>query len=173
MKFSTYAHRLSAESGTVQLMEDLEVARRFDGAASMLGGGNPAHIDVEARFQKQMRAIADDRHAFARMVGEYDAPKGNTRFIDALSDLLNTEFDWGVGPENIAVTNGSQSSFGLLFNLLAGDFDDGGFRSVLLPITPEYVGYGDVGLASRPLFEGHRPTIERLPDLVEQRAIDF
>lgn len=155
-------------------MEDLEVARQFEGPVSMLGGGNPAHIDaVEQRFREQMQHIANDQTTFARMVGDYDAPKGNSRFITLLADMLNRQFDWGLTPDNIAITNGSQSSFGLIFNLLAGDFPDGNFRPVLLPITPEYVGYADVGIASQPLFEGHRPTIERLPDQMFKYRIDL
>ena len=78
-----------------------------------------------------------------------------------------------MGPENIAITNGSQSSFGILFNVLAGDFSDGSFRKILLPLTPEYVGYSDVGIHEQPIFEGHRPSIEKLDDGFFKYHVDF
>ncbi len=164
MKFSRYAKRFDSGSGTVQLMEDLGAARRTRGPVYMLGGGNPAHIpEVQSIFQREMLRIASDSAAFGRMVGDYDVPQGNVEFTTALASLLNRKFGWPLGPENIAITNGSQSSFGLIFNSLAGEFDDGRFRRVLLPITPEYIGYSDVGIYDKPLFEGHRPTIAKLP----------
>src|SRR5690606_20864770 len=48
----------------------------------------------------------------------------------------------------IALTNGSQNAFFYLFNLFGGAFSDGENQSVdksiLLPLTPEYIGYSDV-----------------------------
>jgi Alanine-alpha-ketoisovalerate (or valine-pyruvate) aminotransferase len=35
-----------------------------------------------------------------------------------------------------------------LFNLLAGDMQDGSFRKILLPLVPEYIGYADQGLST-------------------------
>ncbi len=174
MQFSRFASRFQQSTGTVQLMEDLGAARRATGPVYMLGGGNPAHIPAaEAIFQDALRGLIDDNTAFGRMVGEYDAPQGNPAFCAALADLLKADFGWSIGPENIAVTNGSQSSFGLLFNALAGDFEDGSFRKILLPLTPEYVGYYDVGLHEQCLFEGHRPTIELLPDRQFKYHVNF
>lgn len=64
-----------------------------------------------------------------------------------MARLLNEKLGWPVGPEHIALTNGSQSAFFMLFNMFAGDFEDGVRRRILLPMTPEYIGYADAGLS--------------------------
>lgn len=174
MQFSKFARRFQEKTGTVQLMDDLGTAVNAPGPIYMLGGGNPAHVkEAEAVFRNAFEALTRDAIAFGRMIGEYDAPQGNVRFCSALAELLQSRFGWSVGPDNIAITNGSQSSFGLLFNALAGRFDDGQFRKILLPLTPEYVGYSDVGLADEPIFEGQRPTIELLDNRQFKYHVDF
>jgi valine--pyruvate aminotransferase len=59
-----------------------------------------------------------------------------------------------------------------LFNLLAGEFDDGSQRRVLLPLTPEYVGYADLGLGEN-LFISQKPVIEHLDDRLFKYHVDF
>ncbi len=174
MQFSDFAHRYQANSGTLQLMEDLGQANTSDQPVYMLGGGNPSHIPaMEERFQQEMLSIANDEQRFSHMVGNYDGPQGDAQFINDLAALLNEEFGWPVSEQNITLTNGSQSSFGLIFNLLAGRYADGSFRKILLPITPEYIGYTDVGLHDHPIFEARHPTIELLDDGFFKYHIDF
>jgi valine--pyruvate aminotransferase len=106
-------------------------------------------------------------------VGEYDAPTGNRPFIHALADLLSEEFRQPVSPRNIAITNGSQSGFAVLFNLFGGDSDEAGFRHILLPLTPEYIGYADVGLGDRSIFRSSRPIIELHDQSRFKYKVDF
>jgi valine--pyruvate aminotransferase len=165
MQFSSFANRYRQNTGTVQLMEDLGKATTASGPIYQLGGGNPAHVPaVETLLREAMADVTADGARFGRMVGEYDAPGGNVAFRQALAELLKDQFGWPLTADNIALTNGSQSSFGVLFNSFAGDFDDGRHKQILLPLTPEYVGYFDVGLAETPIFEGRRAEIELLPD---------
>ena len=174
MQFSDFSSRYRQNSGTVQLMEDLGRATSTRGPIHQLGGGNPAHIpEVEALLRESMGEITRDPEVFGRMVGEYDAPEGNLSFRQALADMLREQFAWPVTPDNIAITNGSQSSFGLLFNSFAGRFPDGSHRKILLPLTPEYVGYFDVGLADQPIFEGRRAEIDLLPDRQFKYRVNF
>ena len=73
---------------------------------------------------------------------------------------------------NIALTNGSQSAFLALFNLLAGPGEDGRMRRVLLPLSPEYIGYADLGLTPD-LFVSRRSTITDLGDGLFKYGVDF
>lgn len=174
MQFSRFAQRFQQDTGTVQLMDDLGKARSAPPPVYMLGGGNPAHIpEVEAVFKEALSEILNDALRFGQMVGEYDSPQGNDTFCHALANMLHEQFGWDISADNIAITNGSQSSFGLLFNCLAGQFSDGHFKKILLPITPEYVGYADVGLAEENIFEGHRATIECLDEHTFKYHVDF
>ena len=155
-------------------MEDLGSALGSDRKMYMLGGGNPSHIpEMEAYFREQMLAIASDPGQFAAMVGDYDGPQGNAGFLRMLADFFNETYGWPIGPENIAITNGSQTGFGLVFNTLAGETPDGDYNQILLPLTPEYIGYGDAGFDDRPLFTARKPIIERLDDTFFKYHVDF
>lgn len=173
MKFSKFGKRFSGESGIYQLMEDLGSAMAGDTEMLMLGGGNPAHIpEVERYFQERMQWFMDNPKVYAQIFGDYDAPQGEGQFIRALAELLKRQYGWQVGPENIALTAGSQSGFFLLFNTFAGEFDEGINRKILLPMAPEYIGYSDVGLSDN-FFTAQRPAIEKFADRSFKYHVDF
>lgn len=159
LEYSRMGQKLTARSGILELMDDLGRAMTERPDMLMLGGGNPAAVPaVQALWRDRMQALISEGHSFDRMLGNYDPPQGNPKFIVALANLLRKSFQWDVGPENIAVTNGGQSAFFFLFNLLAGRFEDGRFRKILLPLTPEYIGYADQGI-DESTFVACRPEI--------------
>lgn len=173
MEFSSFGKRYTRHTGARELMDDLGQAMASDEPVMMLGGGNPAHIPaVLGLLAERLRVVADNPRELRRMLADYPAPEGEVRFRTALAALLKREYGWPLGPENIALTGGSQSGFFLLFNLLAGEFDDGSMRRVLLPLTPEYVGYTDLGLQDD-LFVARRPVIEYLDNRQFKYHIDF
>lgn len=174
MKYSRFSNQFKTNSGILRLMEDLGEAINRGGDIEMLGGGNPAAIpEVEKVFRGEMERLLADGGKFERMVGNYDLPQGNHVFVEALADLLCERFGWPISPANIAVTNGSQAGFGVLFNLFAGRYPDGVFKKVLLPMTPEYIGYADVGLGDESVFTANRPVIENIDDLFFKYRVDF
>ena len=173
MKFSDFGKRFAGEIGIGELMDDLGDALVSDPAPLMLGGGNPAHVpEVQALFRSRMEDILSSAGEFERVIGNYDTPQGAKAFVGALADLFRAEFGWKIGPENIALTNGSQNAFFSLFNLFAGKFDGGQVKQVLLPLTPEYIGYSEVGLEPD-FFRANRPEIELLDDRLFKYRVDF
>ena len=173
MNLSKFARRFSEHSGIILLMDDMAGAMAGGQDVLMLGGGNPAHIpEVQAFFRERMQHILDTPGEFARVVGDYDPPQGNMKFLEAIADLLNREYGWRLTAENVALTTGSQSAFFLLFNMFAGEFADAGARKILLPMAPEYIGYGDVGLTEG-IFQTCRPTLEQLPGHTFKYHVDF
>lgn len=157
--FSLAGQKLTGRSGILELMDDLGRAMTIEPDMRMLGGGNPAAVpEMQALLRQRMHELVEDGHALDRMLGNYDPPQGNPRFLRALAGLLQRTFGWDIGPENLAITTGGQSAFFYLFNLLAGRFENGRQRKVLLPLAPEYIGYADQGLEGE-LFVACRPHI--------------
>ena len=159
MKLSSFGKKFTQEAGINSLMVDLGAAMK-DSNSIMMGGGNPGFVaEVQHLFQNEMRKVVEDTVEFHNLTGIYDPPQGDMHFIGCLADLLKSEYGWPLTEENIALTNGSQPAFFMLFNMFAGEFDDGTRKKVLLPMTPEYIGYADLGLTPD-FFVSRKPLIE-------------
>ncbi len=173
MIFSTFGQRFTGHSGILGLMDDLGKALATDTGMLMLGGGNPSHIEaVEAIFHQRMCELLENPAAFARLIGNYGPPQGDPAFLEALAGLLRREQGWDIGPENIALTCGSQAAFFALFNLFGGHAAGGRKRRILFPLAPEYIGYGDLGLEAGQ-FTARRPRIELIGANLFKYHVDF
>jgi valine--pyruvate aminotransferase len=164
MKLSLFGEKLTNGSGIVDLMNDLGSALNENPNMIFMGGGNPARIpEMEAVFKTQYKKLIESSEQLYSTTGVYQSPQGEQGFRREIAAMLNKQFDWPLTEENIAVSNGSQSAFYILFNLLAGQMPDGSFKSIHLPLTPEYIGYNDLGLSDK-FFTGSKPEIELIGD---------
>lgn len=172
-QYSRFGQKFTQYSGITRLMDDLGKANHSsDEHIIMLGGGNPALIpEAHQVFVNELKSLVGGDE-IDKMLGFYDGPQGSESFINALVEFFNTNYDWGLSEKNIAITNGSQSSLFSLFNLFAGEMEDGRFKKVLLPIVPEYIGYADQGL-SNDMFVSVKPRIHELSNQVFKYQIDF
>ena len=174
MDVSAFGRRLLGDSGTRSLMDDLGDIAAAGGAIMNLGGGNPSFIPAaEAVFRRHMQKLLEREGAFERAIGLYGGPEGDREFARVLAGFLEREVGWRITARNIALTNGSQSAFLPLFNLIAGPMGDGRpARRILLPLSPEYIGYADLGLTPG-LFTARRSTIHELGDKLFKYGVDF
>lgn len=171
MQFSKFGEKFNQYSGITQLMDDLNDGLRTPGAI-MLGGGNPAAIPAMIDYFHQTSAEMLSNGELIAALSNYDGPQGKDRFVKSLAALLKTTYGWEISEKNISLTNGSQSGFFYLFNLFAGQQPDGSHKKVLLPLAPEYIGYGDAGIDDD-LFISYRPEIEMLDDGLFKYHVDF
>ena len=173
MKRSLSGKRFTSNTGILQLMDDLGKALSGPRKKYMLGGGNPALIpEVASIWREEMQALLEDYGRFDRTIGQYDTPQGRPSFLRAVAQMLNDEYGWNLTEENIAVTNGSQAAFFILFNLLAGPSEEGGNRRIVFPLMPEYIGYADQAI--RPTdFTSFLPIIDEIDDHTHKYRIDF
>ncbi|WP_342651588.1 valine--pyruvate transaminase [Vibrio metschnikovii] len=171
MQFSKFGEKFNQYSGITQLMDDLNDGLRTPGAI-MLGGGNPAAIPAMIDYFHQTSAEMLSNGELIAALSNYDGPQGKDRFVKSLAALLKTTYGWEISEKNISLTNGSQSGFFYLFNLFAGQQPNGSHKKILLPLAPEYIGYGDAGIDDD-LFISYRPEIEMLDDGLFKYHVDF
>ncbi len=174
MEMSTFGKRFTGDAGILSLMDDLGKAlATSDEETVMMGGGNPGHVPgFQEIIKKRLQFLAADSQSFKKLIGIYDPPQGDLGFIDALANLLTKEYGWNVGRENIALTNGSQAGFFLLFNLFAGEYEDGSHKKIRLPLAPEYIGYADLGVKDD-FFVANKPQIQLLDTHLFKYHVDF
>ncbi|MGR5069580.1 MULTISPECIES: valine--pyruvate transaminase [Vibrio] len=171
MQFSKFGEKFNQYSGITQLMDDLNDGLRTPGAI-MLGGGNPAAIPVMLDYFRQASEEMLASGELVAALANYDGPQGKDAFVKALAQLFRETYGWDISEKNISLTNGSQSGFFYLFNLLAGKQPDGSHKKVLLPIAPEYIGYGDAGI-DEDIFVSYHPEIELLENGLFKYHVDF
>lgn len=173
MQFSQFGQKLGSNAGIVQLMDDLGDALRTNPDMIFMGGGNPARIPaMEDAFAAALeQTLADPREAH-QLLGVYQPPQGDADVLDALANMLANEYGWPLSRENIALSNGSQSAFFVLFNMFAGKYADGSKKCIQFPLAPEYLGYSDLGIDEE-FFVASRPSIEFLPDGFFKYHVDF
>ena len=173
MQLSSFGEKFAGQSGIVELMTDLGEALNENPDMIFMGGGNPGRLhQVEAVFQQRLEQIMADPAQRHSLFGIYQSPQGDRAFRQEVAAFLNKQFGWRLGEENIAVSNGSQSAFFVLYNLFAGAMPGGGHRRIHLPLAPEYVGYADIGLSEN-FFSATRPSIELLDDSLFKYHVDF
>ncbi len=173
MEFTQFGEKFTAASGIVQLMDDLGNAVAGGDDVIMLGGGNPSHIpEVQKIFRERMEAILANGDEFERLIGNYGPPQGPPAFREAIATLLRETYGWDVSAKNVALTNGSQTAFFYLFNLLGGEYADGTRKKILLPLAPEYIGYADAGI-SEDIFVTNKPQFEFLDEHTFKYRVDF
>ncbi|QKJ85026.1 Valine--pyruvate aminotransferase [Paramixta manurensis] len=171
MSFSAFGDKFTRHSGITRLMEDMGEGLRTPGTV-MLGGGNPAQIPAMTDYFQQLLQRMLQQGTLTDALCNYDGPGGKTTLREALATLLREQLGWQIAPQNIALTNGSQSAFFYLFNLYAGRRTNGAKKRVLFPLAPEYLGYADAGLDDD-LFISARPNIELLPEGQFKYHVDF
>lgn len=178
MKYSDFGQQFKSGSGIVGLMDDLGTALNDNPELIFMGGGNPGRIPAaEAFFQQELQTAAQDPEWLHGCFGVYQSPQGDRQFREAIAQVLQTNQGWPITADNIAVANGSQSAFFLLFNMLAGptnasNSQSKGHKHILLPLIPEYIGYTDTGISSN-LFRAKQPKIHHIDGHRYKYQVDF
>ena len=173
MKLSNFGEKFTAATGIVELMDDLGTALNENPDMIFMGGGNPGRIpEAEAIFRRRLESVLADPQQLHSLMGIYQSPQGDKVFRGQIASLLKKEFGWNLSDRNIAISNGSQSAFFILYNMLAGKMPDDSHRSIHLPLAPEYIGYGDIGLEQN-FFRATRPEIELLDGNLFKYHVDF
>jgi valine--pyruvate aminotransferase len=170
---SKFGQKICDQSGIVTLMDDLGDALRNNPEMIFMGGGNPAVIpDVQSAFAHALKETLADSVLSEEFLGVYQPPQGDAGLLDEIAELFQNEYGWPITKANIALANGSQSAFFVLFNLFAGEFSDSGFKQIQFPLAPEYLGYSDLGITAN-FFTATKPSIEILENNFFKYHVDF
>jgi valine--pyruvate aminotransferase len=170
---SKFGQKICDQSGIVTLMDDLGDALRNNPDIIFMGGGNPAVIpQVQAAFANALSETLSNPVLSEEFLGVYQPPQGDASLLDDLAELFRSEYNWPITKANIALANGSQSAFFVLFNLFAGEFSDHSCKQIQFPLAPEYLGYSDLGITAN-FFTATKPSIEILENNFFKYHVDF
>lgn len=124
-----------------------------------LSAGNPVILPEVEQLWRDCTADLLSSAEYGEVVCRYGSSRGYQPFIDAIKADFNQRYGLNLGDRNILITPGSQSLYFLAANTFGGYTDAGDLKQILLPLSPDYTGYGGVSLIAEALLS-YRPTLE-------------
>ena len=124
-----------------------------------LSAGNPVILpEVEQLWRDCTRDLLSSP-AYGEVVCRYGSSQGYEPFIKAVLADYNQRYGLSLTERNIVITPGSQSLYFYAANAFGGYTADGQLKDIVLPLSPDYTGYGGVSLFPEAL-RTYRPTID-------------
>ncbi len=148
-------------SGVRAIMQDIIETLRasHDRTFINLSAGNPLILpEIDALWRNCTNdLLASDE--FSQVVGRYGSSQGYQPLIQAIIQEFNQRYGLTLSDRNILITPGSQSLYFLAANAFGGYDQRGTLKQIVLPLCPDYTGYGGATLVPEALI-AYRPTIE-------------
>ncbi|QFZ92247.2 valine--pyruvate transaminase [Synechococcus elongatus] len=162
---SRYGRQMSQLTGVRAIMKDIiETLRSGQGQTFInLSAGNPVVLPEVEQLWRDCTADLLSSSEYGQVVGRYGTSQGYEPLIAAIIQEFQQRYGWSISDRNILITPGSQSLYFLAANAFGGWAEDGSLRKILLPLSPDYTGYGGVCLEPQAVV-AVRPQIERLGD---------
>jgi valine--pyruvate aminotransferase len=124
-----------------------------------LSAGNPLILpEVEKLWREctsQLLASSD----YGEVVCRYGSSQGYAPLIEAIAHDFNKRYNLNLSDRNILITPGSQSLYFYAANTFGGYTTSGNIKQIVLPLSPDYTGYGGVCLEPEALI-AYKPTLD-------------
>lgn len=162
---SQFGVKMSSLTGVRAIMKDInETLRQADQNLDLinLSAGNPVILPEVAQLWHDCTAQLLSSPDYSEVVCRYGGSKGYAPLIEAIQKDFQHRYNVSLSDRNILITPGSQSLYFFATNALAGYTNEGNLKKVILPLSPEYTGYGGISLFSETVTS-YRPEIEILP----------
>ena len=158
---SKFGQQMSHLTGVRAIMKDIIETLQSGQSADFinLSAGNPVILPEVEQLWRDCTADLLASSDYGEVVCRYGASRGYEPLIDAIATDFNQRYNLSLTAENILITPGSQSLYFLAANALGGYTTEGKPKEIILPLSPDYTGYGGVSLYPEAV-RAYRPTLE-------------
>lgn len=159
---SKFGEQMSHLSGVRAIMKDImetlhaERGREFIN----LSAGNPVILPEVEQLWRDCTADLLESPEYGEVVCRYGSSQGYDPLIEAIVADFNQRYGLSLTNSNILITPGSQSIYFYAANALGGYSTDGTLKQIVLPLSPDYTGYGGVSLVPEALVS-YKPSLEK------------
>ncbi|MCY7275164.1 MAG: valine--pyruvate transaminase [Phormidesmis sp. CAN_BIN44] len=152
---------MSRLSGVRAIMKDIIETLRAGGDRAFinLSAGNPVILPEVEQLWRDCTADLLASSDYGDVVCRYGASQGYQPLIDAVVKDFNQRYGLSLTERNILITPGSQSLYFYAANAFGGYAANGELRQIVLPLSPDYTGYGGVTLTPEALI-AYKPELE-------------
>ncbi len=157
-KFGT---QMSNLTGVRAIMKDVNETLRADQGQEFinLSAGNPVILPEVEQLWRDCTAELLASSEYGEVVCRYGASQGYQPLIEAIASDFNQRYGLNLSARNILITPGSQSIYFYAANAFGGYTTDGDLKQVVLPLSPDYTGYGGVSLTPEAVV-AYKPALE-------------
>lgn len=145
---SQFGEQMSHLTGVRAIMKDIIATLRADQSRQLinLSAGNPVILpEIEALWRDCTQALLASPE-YGQVVCRYGTSQGYEPLIEAVCEDFNQRYGLDLTHRHILITPGSQALYFFAANALAGYTRDQQMRSIVLPLSPDYTGYGGICL---------------------------
>ncbi|EDZ92081.1 aminotransferase class I and II [Limnospira maxima CS-328] len=158
---TNFGDRMSRLTGVRAIMKDIiETLRSGKGQEFInLSAGNPVILpEVEQLWRECTQQLLSSPE-YGEVVCRYGSSQGYQPFIDVIVEDFNSRYGLNLSDRNILVTPGSQSIYFYAANAFGGYNSQGNLKNIVLPLSPDYTGYGGVSLIPEAVC-AYQPTLD-------------
>lgn len=124
-----------------------------------LSAGNPLILPEVEQLWRDCTADLLASPEFGDVVCRYGASQGYQPLIEAIANDFNKRYGLNLSDRNILITPGSQSLYFYAVNAFGGYTENRRLKQIVLPLSPDYTGYGGVTLTPEALV-AYKPTLD-------------
>ncbi|MDB9525587.1 valine--pyruvate transaminase [Oscillatoria sp. CS-180] len=156
-----FGDQMSHLTGVRAIMKDIiETLRAGDGQSFInLSAGNPVILPEVEQLWRDCTTDLLNSSDYGEVVCRYGSSQGYEPFIEAVLADFNQRYGLSLTDRNILITPGSQSLYFFAANAFGGYAAGGQLKEIVLPLSPDYTGYGGVSLFPQAL-KAYRPTLD-------------
>ncbi|WP_414620723.1 valine--pyruvate transaminase [Calothrix sp. CCY 0018] len=156
-----FGAQMSKLTGVRAIMKDInETLRAGIGQELMnLSAGNPLILPEVEQLWRDCTAELLASAEYGEVVCRYGYSKGYTPLIEAVAKDFNKRYGLELTERNILITPGSQTLYFYAANVFGGYTTNNQLKQIVLPLSPDYTGYGGVSLVPEALF-AYKPTLD-------------
>lgn len=157
-KFGT---QMSNLTGVRAIMKDIdETLQAGQGQEFInLSAGNPVILPEVEQLWRDCTAELLASSEYGEVVCRYGSSRGYQPLIEAIATDFNQRYGLNLSDRNILITPGSQSIYFYAANAFGGYTTSGDLKQVVLPLSPDYTGYGGVSLTPEAVV-AYKPSLE-------------
>ncbi|AFZ43844.1 valine-pyruvate aminotransferase apoenzyme [Halothece sp. PCC 7418] len=158
---SQFGAQMSQLTGVRAIMKDIIETLRQAGEREFinLSAGNPVIIPEVEQLWRDCTAELMASSEYGEVVCRYGSSQGYDPLIEAIANDFNQRYGLNLTDRNILITPGSQALYFYAANAFGGYTSDGNLKRIVLPLSPEYTGYGGVSLFKEALL-AYKPTLD-------------
>jgi valine--pyruvate aminotransferase len=124
-----------------------------------LSAGNPLILPEVEQLWRDCTADLLASSEYGEVVCRYGSSQGYAPLIEAIVNDFNQRYGLKLTDRNVLITPGSQTLYFYAANAFGGYTTNGQLKQVVLPLSPDYTGYGGVALCSESLI-AYKPTLD-------------